>query len=626
MSQTVIGTAGHIDHGKTTLVKALTGTDTDRLREEQERGMTIDLGFAFLSDEITIIDVPGHEKFIRNMVAGVSAIDAALLTIAADDGIMPQTREHFDILSILGVPAGVVALNKIDLVDDPEWLDLLEEEIREFLAGSFMEGAPLVRVSGEIGEGVEQLRSVLLNIADASKERRDRGFFRLFADRAFSMKGFGSVVTGTVTGGLLKSGADVELLPALAHAKVRGLQSHGESVDEVALGDRAAVNLSQIEKGALKRGSQLAEKGFLKPSKVLGISFSLLERTERRVKHHQRVRLHIGTEEVLGRIFFVEKGRKKCEAGESTVALVRLEQEVAAAVDDSFILRFYSPAETIGGGTVVDPAPPVRLKAARPWLAGLVNKSSDERLEKFFEQAASEPLTLSEWTRRWQVSLEKFTEDSSHLKTVQFGNSGDPYLTLQNVVDCQMESYLSQVESLLKKRSTRRGVPQEDLRKSLGFSRPLFDWLTGRLQDDSKVQMESGSITLKGYTVTLSKDDEVITHKLRDILKTSGYTPPVLVELAEEAGANGADIVPLLHILKDRGETCQVSSKLWYHNEVMNKLQDALKSNFGDSGGFSVGQFKKLTNTSRKHAIPLLEYLDSQRFTDRDGDRRVFLS
>ena len=626
MSQTVIGTAGHIDHGKTTLVKVLTGADTDRLREEQERGMTIDLGFAFLSDEITIIDVPGHEKFIRNMVAGVSAIDAALLTIAADDGIMPQTREHFDILSILGVPAGVVALNKIDLVDDPEWLDLLEEEIREFLAGSFMEGAPIVRVSGETSEGVEQLRSVLLNIADASKERRDRGFFRLFADRAFSMKGFGSVVTGTVTGGLLKSGADVELLPALAHAKVRGLQSHGESVDEVALGDRAAVNLSQIEKGALKRGSQLAEKGFLKPSKVLGISFSLLERTERRVKHQQRVRLHIGTEEVLGRIFFVEEGRKKCEAGETTVALMRLEQEVAAAVDDSFILRFYSPAETIGGGTVVDPAPPVRLKAARPWLAGLVNKSSDERLEKFFEQAASEPLTLSEWTRRWQVSLEKFTEDSSHLETIQFGNSGDPYLTLQSVVDGQMESYLSQVDSLLKKRSTRRGVPQEDLRKSLEFSRPLFDWLTGRLQDDSKVQMESGNITLRGYTVTLSKDDEAITHKLRDILKTSGYTPPVLVELAEEVGANGTDIVPLLHILKDRGETCQVSSKLWYHNEVMNKLQDALKSSFGDSGGFSVGQFKKLTNTSRKHAIPLLEYLDSLRFTDRDGDRRVFLS
>ena len=625
MSQTVIGTAGHIDHGKTTLVKALTGTDTDRLREEQERGMTIDLGFAFLSDEITIIDVPGHEKFIRNMVAGVSAIDAALLTIAADDGIMPQTREHFDILSILGVPAGVVALNKIDLVDDPEWLDLLEEEIREFLAGSFMEGAPIARVSGETGEGVEQLRSALLNISDASKERRDRGFFRLFADRAFSIKGFGSVVTGTVTGGFLKSGADVELLPALAHAKVRGLQSHGESVDEVALGDRAAVNLSQIEKGALKRGSQLAEKGFLKSSKILGISFSLLERTERRVKHQQRVRLHIGTEEVLGRIFFVEEGKKKCEAGETTVALVRLEQEVAAAVDDSLILRFYSPAETIGGGTVVDPAPPVQFKAARPWLAGLVNKSSGERLEKFFEQAASEPLTLLEWTRRWQVSLEKFTEESSHLETVQFGNSGEPYLTLQSVVDGQLESYLSKVEELLRKRSTRRGVPREDLRKSLGFSRPLFDWLTGRLQDESKVQMESGNITLSGYTVTLSKDDEAITLKLRDILKTSGYAPPVLAELAEKAGANGTDIVPLLHILKDRGETCQVSSKLWYHKEVMNNLQDALKSSFSDSGSFSVGQFKELTNTSRKHAIPLLEYLDNQRFTDRDGDRRIFL-
>ncbi|MEE2876395.1 MAG: selenocysteine-specific translation elongation factor [Candidatus Neomarinimicrobiota bacterium] len=624
MSQTVIGTAGHIDHGKTTLVKALTGTNTDRLREEQERGMTIDLGFAFLSKNITIIDVPGHEKFIRNMVAGVTAIDSALLTIAADDGIMPQTREHFDILSILGVPSGVVALNKTDLIDDVEWIDLLEEEIREFLKGSFMEGAPIIRVSGETGEGIEELRETLQNISVKSRGDRDRGFFRLFADRAFSIKGFGTVVTGTVTGGSLTSGADVELLPDIASAKVRGLQSHGTAVDEVTLGDRAAINLSQIDRTVLKRGSQLADKGFLKPSPALGVSFSLLERTTRTVKHQQRVRLHIGTEEVLGRILFVEQGRKRCEAGETATALLRLETAIAAAVEDPFILRFYSPAETIGGGMIIDPSPPTRFKTARLWLESLAGKTEQERMELFFEHSATRPLTLSGWTRRWQASSGKFLAAAQHLRTVRFGNSGAPYITLESAVERQLEQVIEAVTHSLEQRATRRGIPREDLRKSLSFSRPLFDWLIEQLSQSGKIQVESGNVTLSGYSVTLSSEDSAITKKLADILKQSGYTPPLITELVVQSGANGTDIIPLLHILKDKGKALKVSEKLWYHSSVVEELQGNLKAKFGHVGGFDVGQFKELTHTSRKHAIPLLEYLDSQRFTNRHGDRRVF--
>ncbi len=624
MSQTVIGTAGHIDHGKTTLVKALTGTDTDRLREERERGMTIDLGFEFLTDNITIIDVPGHEKFIRNMVAGVTAIDSAILTIAADDGIMPQTREHFDILSILGVPSGVVALNKIDLIDDVEWLDLLEEEIGEFLKSSFMEGAPIIRVSGETGEGIEELRETLHNLSAKAKRDRDRGFFRLFADRAFSMKGFGTVVTGTVTGGSLNSSAEVELLPDVASAKVRGLQSHGEPVDEVTLGDRAAINLSQIDRAVLKRGSQLAEKDFLKPSPALGVTFSLLEQTGRAVKHQQRVRLHIGTEEVLGRVLFVEAGRKRCDAGETATALIRLESPVATAVEDPFILRFYSPAETIGGGRIIDPSPPSRFKTARPWLESLSGKSEEEGLERFFEQSADRPLTLSGWTRRWQASSEKFLTAAGRLETVKFGNSGDPFITLKGAVDRQLERLLEAVAQFLEQRATRRGIPREDLRKSLGFSRPLFDWLTEQLTREGKIQVESGNVTLSGYSVTLSSEDSAVTQRLSDILKQSGYAPPLISELAQQSGANGTDIVPLLHILKDRGEALKISDKLWYHKAVVEELQTNLRTEFGDAGGFDVGQFKALTHTSRKHAIPLLEYLDSQHFTNRDGDRRVF--
>jgi selenocysteine-specific elongation factor len=487
-----------------------------------------------------------------------------------------------------------------------------------------MEDAPIVRVSGETGEGLKELKEELKNLTVKSKRDRDRGFFRLFVDRAFSMKGFGPVVTGTVTGGSLKSGTDVELLPDVTSAKVRGLQSHGVPVDKVTLGDRAAVNLSQIDRAVLKRGSQLADKGFLKPSLALGVSFSLLERTGRVVKHQQRVRLHIGTEEVLGRILFVEKGRKRSEAGDTATALVRLESPVVAAVEDPFILRFYSPAESIGGGKVIDPSPPTRFKTARLWLESLSGKGEEERLELFFEQSVARPLALSDWTRRWQTSTEKFMAMASHQKTVQFGNSGNPFITLEWAVEQQLNQLPQAVEKFLARRTTRRGIPREDLRKSLSFSRPLFDWLTEQLSQEGKIQVESGNITLSGYSVTLSSEDDAITRKLANILKQSGCTPPMLSELAEQSGANGTDIVPLLHILKDRGEALKISDKLWFYSAVVEKLQSDLKAKFGAAGGFDVGQFKELSHTSRKHAIPLLEYFDSRKFTNRDGDRRVF--
>jgi len=342
------------------------------------------------------------------------------------------------------------------------------------------------------------------------------------------------------------------------------------------------------------------------------------------VKHQQRIRLHIGTEEVLGRILFVEKGRRRCEAGETVTALVQLESPVAAAVEDPFIIRFYSPAESIGGGRVIDPSPPSRFKTARLWLEALSGKGEEERLELFFEQSVSRPLTLSGWTRRWQTSSEKFMVAARHFKTVQFGNTGDPFITLERAVEKQLEQLPEAVEKLLARRTTRRGIPREDLRKSLGFSRPLFDWLTEQLSKDGKIQVESGNITLSGYNVTLSSEDDAITRKLTEILKQSGCTPPMLSELKEQSGANGADIVPLLHILKDRGEALKISDKLWFHSAVVEKLQSDLRAKFGDAGGFDVGQFKELSHTSRKHAIPLLEYFDRRKFTNRDGDRRVF--
>ncbi|MDP7558703.1 MAG: selenocysteine-specific translation elongation factor, partial [Candidatus Marinimicrobia bacterium] len=327
MTQIVIGTAGHIDHGKTALVKALTGTDTDRLPEEQRRGMTIDLGFAFLSDNITIIDVPGHEKFIRNMVAGVSTVDIALLTIAADDGIMPQTREHLDILRLLNIRLGCIALTKCDLAESDEWLELLKEEISDFVQDAFQDSVPIVRTSAETGEGVEDLRNVLTDLAGKAVERNDRGFFRQSVDRVFSMKGFGTVVTGTVSSGSAKVGDRLEIVPGNVKAKIRGLQSHGKDVKSVKPGDRSAVNLSGVERHHLKRGSQIVSAGFLEPLTSFGAEIKMTTGTKRKLKHEQRVRIHLGTDEVMGRVLIVSSdGQKSINPGESATVLIRLEK------------------------------------------------------------------------------------------------------------------------------------------------------------------------------------------------------------------------------------------------------------------------------------------------------------
>ncbi len=306
MNQIVIGLAGHIDHGKTSVVKALTGINTDRLEEEIRRGMTIDIGFAFLTDRITLIDVPGHEKFVKNMMAGVSGVDAALLIIAADDGVMPQTREHFDILKLLGVRNGVIALNKIDLVDE-EWLEMVEADIQEMVTGSFLEKAPVIRVSAENNIGFEKLRMSLIDMCSIISPKTDRGIFRLWVDRVFTIKGFGTVVTGTVSSGSLKTGEVLELLPGGKKVKIRGLQTHSKPVNEVTLGDRAAINLQGVEKDELNRGFQLSTPGFFKTTSRIGVGLSLLPTTMKEIRQNQRLRIHAGTQEVMARVSLIDQ-------------------------------------------------------------------------------------------------------------------------------------------------------------------------------------------------------------------------------------------------------------------------------------------------------------------------------
>jgi len=626
MTQIVIGTAGHIDHGKTALVKALTGTDTDRLPEEQRRGMTIDLGFAFLSDNITIIDVPGHEKFIRNMVAGVSTVDIALLTIAADDGIMPQTREHLDILRLLNVRLGCIALTKCDLAESDEWLELLKEEISDFVQDAFQDSVPIVRTSAETGEGVEDLRNVLTDLAGKAVERNDRGFFRQSVDRVFSMKGFGTVVTGTVSSGSAKVGDRLEIVPGNVKAKIRGLQSHGKDVKSVKPGDRSAVNLSGVERHHLKRGSQIVSAGFLEPLTSFGAEIKMTTGTKRKLKHEQRVRIHLGTDEVMGRVLIVSSdGQKSINPGESATVLIRLEKPIPVTIGDQFIIRLYSPPETLGGGSVIDTHPPRKWKAAAKWLTELTHLSEDDRTALFLERNDSNPKTVSEWGKRFQLGETELKSRLDGLKLIRFGDDQNPFLSLSHLVEKQKSDIMKTVGEFHEKATYRLGVPSDELRQNLKYSEPLFDYLTELLVEDGLVKEKDGLIQAGGHKIKLSEEDQNLAQQVSNLLEKFGTTPPNLSDLSSELGQSVKKILEILHVLKSEGKVTEITRDLWYFSNVLKDMESSVRNFFEAHDGMEVTDFKKLTGTTRKHAIPLLEYLDKHDVTFRDGNKRVLV-
>lgn len=624
MSQIVIGTAGHIDHGKTVLVKALTGTDTDSHPEEKERGMTIDLGFAFLTDDITIIDVPGHEKFIRNMVAGVSTVDIALLTIAADDGIMPQTREHLDILKLLGVQTGCIAITKIDLVEESEWLDLLEEEIGEYVQDSFLDSAAIIRVSSVTGEGVEELRKILLNLAGQVKEKKDRGFFRLCVDRVFTKKGFGTVVTGTVVSGSLSAGDEVEILPNGIVTKVRALQSHAREVRSVKTGDRAAINLAGIERRNLKRGTVIASRGMLQTTTTIGVEISLISSTLRRLKHEQRIRVHLGTDEILGRVFLAGK-EKELKAGESSSALIKLESPGVPAVDDPVIIRFYSPAETMGGGKVIDANPPPKWKICKKWLSDIFGLSSEGRFIKFLEESANSPLTVKDWTHRWQLSKYNIKTLAEKVDVIRFGLDKNPYILPQSSVDGHKDRLIGFLEAFHSRNPYKKGARREELIQKMGISLSLYDFLTELLKSHGKVEIDNGFIRLVGFQIQLKSGDMAITRNVEKHLLDSKFNLLSSSEIATLQNVPISHLLQLLHILKNDNKIVEINRDLWIHAENLKSLKSKVRQFFEKNSRMSVVDFKSFTNTTRKHAIPLLEYLDRHEITMRDGNVRILL-
>jgi len=615
MTQVVIGTAGHIDHGKTALVKALTGTDTDRLAEEKSRGMTIDLGFAFLNDSVTIIDVPGHEKFIRNMVAGVSTINIAILVVAADDGIMPQTREHLLILKLLNIPQCVVALSKTDLAEDAEWLNLIELEIRELTNGVF-DSVDVVRTSVQTNEGIEELKHLLETRAAAVQQSEEESFFRLQADRVFSMTGFGTVVTGTVISGGLKKGDSVNVLPGNISAKVRGIQSHGAYVESVQRGDRAAVNLSGVEAEKVFRGSELAAPGKLQAESKFTAHIQLTADMKKEMKHRQRVRVHLGTAEVMARVYLTSN--KKMTAGSSANVIIELEQPAVMASEDRFVMRSYSPMHTIGGGTVLTTFIPKGVKI-KEWVSEL-----DLGLEKRFEQLVTtfrlNPKTVFEWGKALQMTDNNVR---NLVKKTGLNTSRRSFIYSDDNLNTCSELIVKSLEQFHEKNPLRKAMSTDVLKQETRLSEKWLTELLGIMEKDASIRSAGTGVALASHKVELAGGTAELSGKMEKGLRENGFTPMTTKKLSGMLHKAENDVLEILHVLKSAGNVLEIENGVWMHGENMAKLRQSLKGHFDSQNEMNVADFKRMTSLTRKFAIPVLEYCDKQGWTERNGNLRL---
>ena len=635
MSSLIVGTAGHIDHGKSALVRALTGVDPDRLPEEKRRGITIDLGFADLElDDLRLgfVDVPGHERFVKNMLAGAHGIDLLALVIAADEGVMPQTREHFDICRLLGVRNGLVVITKKDLVDE-EMLVLVEDEARDLVTGSFLEDAPVVAVSSRTGAGLDDLKSRLTELGKRVPPRSLDFTMRLPIDRSFSMKGFGSVVTGTLVSGKITEGDELELLPPRIPVRVRGLQVHNKSVREAHAGQRTAVNLAGVDTAQIERGMVLAAAGRLRPTQVIDAWIDVLPGASRGVRSRSRVRFHIGAAEVLGRVRVLEDS-SDIAPGKGGLAQLRLEAPVVALHGDRFILRSYSPAETIAGGVIADPFAtkhrgremPVTLELLRLLLrddraakfAGFVKTAGDRGL-RLADLAAATGWT-NEVLARVAAQVQK---DGSVI------DAGGVYLARESL-DRLSESVVAELERHHKREPLARGMLRETLReKVFAHSLPeLFAGVLARLEADGKVVSEKDIVRSSKHSVGLSDQDAELSRKIEQLYLSAGVEAPTIDEVmtrAEVPVARRAQARKIMQLLIDDRKLVRVQGEMFMHAQVLDDLKSRLikyASQHEPDRLIDVAAFKDLAGVSRKYAIPLLEYFDRAQVTRRAGDKR----
>lgn len=631
MKHVIVGTAGHIDHGKSTLVEALTGTHPDRLEEEKRRGITIDLGFAFLNlDPVRLgfVDVPGHERFVRNMLAGVGGIDLLLLVIAADEGIKPQTREHFDICRLLGIPRGIVALTKSDLVD-ADALALVQLEIEDYLRGSFLEGSPIVVVSSRTGAGLDPLRQALLTAAQAVPARSASRHFRLPIDRAFTMRGFGAVVTGTLVSGAIQPGDEAELYPTRQAVRVRGLHSGGAAIRQAVAGQRTAVNLAGIDRAEIERGMVLAPLGLFRPTRRLDARLTLLS-SARPLKNHARVHFHQGTAETTAETVLLEA--QELPPGSSALVQLKLDHEILVLPGDRFILRQFSPVITIGGGVVLDAVAQRHKRSDTLTLDFLRTVESGSAPELLASIAGREPrgLTLPDiiaatgWDREKIEQIAATLSGEKRLRII----SEQPWIVSseQAIARCR-DALRELIEKFHRNDPLSPGIAKQDLHgRLLKVSPHVFDAALGDLLASRILAISGDLVHRADRTISLSAEESSAKDLIEREFERAGLAVPSFADLLAKLPLEPARSQKILQIMLREGILVKITAELIFHRAALARLRDLLASYRQAHGSrLPIPEFKRLTGITRKYAIPLLEYLDRQQVTRRVGDERVIL-
>lgn len=622
----ILGTAGHIDHGKSALVKALTGTDPDRLKEEKERGITIDLGFADLTYpdglRVGIVDVPGHERLIKNMLAGAGGIDIVLMVIAADEGIMPQSREHFDICNLLKVRQGIIAITKSDLVEE-DWIRLVEDEIRGFAKGSFLENAAIIPVSSKTGHNIELLKEKIRELVMTAEPKSESGIFRLPVDRIFTLKGFGTVVTGTALSGSISVDKTIEILPEGIRAKVRGLQSHGETIKTAHAGQRVAINLQGVAKEDIRRGDVVTIPDKLKTTWFIDTDIELLRNASLSgLKSRSLVHFHTGTTELTGRIILY--GKEELKPGEKAFSQIRFREPVTVMAGDRFIIRRFSPLMTIGGGEILDVSPKRRNREERLRdLAILEQGSIQEKILVKVLQSGLNGTAMADIAGWISVEPSELQRELNAMLKAEELIACEGRFIHRDVFSGFRRQVIESLEGFHRSNPLRPGMNKDSLRGMFkGLEPKLFEMLVGKV---SEIAVEREIVRLKTFSISLSEDKKALKDRILKTLEQAEFQPPSRDELAQSVSMNPRETGELLKIMASEKFLVRINDSIYIPAGNYDTMMDRLRNFFSTKKEMTVGEFRDMLGTSRKYALPFLEYLDSNKITLRVGEVRKFL-
>ncbi len=629
MKHLIVGTAGHIDHGKSALVKALTGTDPDRLKEEKERGMTIDLGFAHFDlpgdNRVAFVDVPGHERFVKNMLAGAAGMDIVILVVDATESVMPQTREHLDIMKLLGVARGIVAITKVDIADE-EMVEIVEAELEDLLEGTFLENAPVARVSAKTGEGIDDIREMIADAVSEQQRKNEDGLFRFPIDRVFTMKGFGTVVTGTVFSGWLDGDEPVHILPDGLSSRARQLQSHNVKLTRISAGMRGALNLVNISVPQLSRGDTLVRPGTAEATRLLDAKVQLLPSAPRTLSRTSAVKLYAAASQRTARMTLTDQAR--LNPGEESYVRLRLSHPLCIFPGDRFVLRGGSPEFTIAGGAVLDIAPvKVKKQDKTSWLS-LLEKASREQTALAFLSQAQTGAKLREIAKRMGEPVSSvralFDEHERNMRVLFTDVSDDVLLIAREQFDGLKIKLLDEVRTFFKSQPHRLYMSREELRSRLGpsLALQLFEKVLTGLTEAGEIQESREGVSLARRTAQITKAQKAAKEHIEKMFVDAGISPPTFSQ-AEESLPDSSHAKQMLSLLIEEKVLIKISPTLAYHNATLDGALDAVRRHFEKTDKLAVGDLKKILGVSRKHAVPLLEYFDRIGLTFRTGDHRI---